>query len=147
MVWRNILEIKVKRGDVGTKKTYSIIDFLFTQSTSGKELKEYILRGDLPISLKEQLNECKITLLNSYTRNYYESLDRNFRLTLDTKIMNYSVKNHSVQHKNYKPITSYCILELKYNTNYNMYSNAITNAFPFRITRCSKYVRGVKEIG
>ncbi len=85
------------------------------------------------------------TLLNRYERTYYLSSDKKYRLTLDNKMEFYSIN----------PIRDYfkifsdeekTVVELKYNQQYADGARGITEHFPFRVTKNSKYVIGVERI-
>ena len=140
------LEVKIKKGTVGTKLIYSIPNMDFRENSTGKEVMKKLLQSDLPPQIKELIKVCRPTLLNSYTRNYYQSICKLYRLTKDINISNYRFMRASRFHSCSKSNNSYTILELKYNSDASKLAERVTNSFPFRLTKFSKYVRGVKEI-
>ncbi len=86
------------------------------------------------------------TLLNRYSRKYYQSYDKNFRITIDDNQDFYSigVKNNLFFEK-YRDENS-VILELKYDRDFDKRANNITSYFPFRVSKNSKYVNGLDKI-
>ena len=100
-----------------------------------------IERCDLPNWVTILMRSLSPTLLNSYKRNYYLSLNKSYRLTLDTEL-NFSDPNTATNIPAYliEPITS--IIELKYSCNDDDDANEIIQFFPFRVQKFSKYVYG-----
>ena len=138
---KTTLEIKIKQGLVGKKisipsgefelntieDTYSILKIL----ASKIEVPGIDLAGLIP------------TVINRYTRRYYISDDQKYRVTIDenqsffdTHLKSNSIEN-GINDKNSH------IIEVKYNPENNCYVNSITNHFPFRLSKSSKYVRGI----
>ena len=78
--------------------------------------------------------------------SYYESYNKEFRLTLDQKLEYYIFFNRRVSFfQNYKQQKS-VIVELKYNTQYSYKASEVSNQFPFRLSKSSKYVMGIDKI-
>jgi len=91
------------------------------------------------------LKHLKPALLNRYERVYYLSADKKYRVTLDTKMEFYSINPVMEYFK------SFCddektVLELKYNQQDFDGVEKITQFFPFRLTKNSKYVIGIDRI-
>ena len=82
-------------------------------------------------------------LLNSYNRSYYGTPDKRFRITVDrnlryasflscNRFIRYTTKEEAV------------VMEIKYEMEDDIYTDRITQHFPLRQTKSSKYVTGVQ---
>ena len=98
------------------------------------------INSTLKFTLQDQIP----VLLNRYRRKYYESNDKKFRITIDDDQSFYKIKayNNDFLYK-YEDSDS-IIVELKYNINSDSEVANITNALPFRLTKSSKYARGIE---
>ena len=139
-----VLEFKNKRGWVGWKESYPFPPFQFETSLSASKLQSIILDGDLPAVIKEQLRGYQLSLVNRYRREYYATLDGRYRVTLDSDLTYYrpgrlsnTLIAQSVDH-------GIVIVELKYDAEFEPQAQWVASRFPFRMTRSSKYVRGVE---
>ena len=92
------------------------------------------------------LNPLTASLLNRYSRRYYQSSDNNYRITIDNEQSFYSInkENNFFLHS----YTDYdtVILELKYKKDFDEFARHLTSKFPFRMTKSSKYVSGIQKI-
>ena len=102
--------------------------------------------SDSYIYKRYNLNSTFPVLLNNYTRSYYISDDRSYRITIDEKQSYYKIhrNNNSFLHRVNDPYSK--VLEIKYNALLDENVNTITNNFPFRMTKNSKYVNGMQFI-
>ena len=138
------LEIKIKRGEIGYKDKSDLNNFELIENflleyekikKNIKKLNKYYIIANL-----------RPTLVNRYQRSYYESYNKEFRLTLDQKLEYYIFFNRRVSFfQNYKQQKS-VIVELKYNTQYSYKASEVSNQFPFRLSKSSKYVMGIDKI-
>ncbi len=138
-----VLEHKIKSGMLGTKSSWQLPPFTLDDSFDSKKWLELVLKSDLPAMAKEELLSMAPILLNSYYRTYYVSADKNFRITVDEDLQYYgisAVNNYFVKKRIQK---SQLILELKYPAEKDDEADRITQHFPFRLTKSSKYVNGV----
>lgn len=140
-----ILEFKHKHGWVGWKESYPVPTFLFGPSFSARDLEALIRGSDLPAPVVERLCGYQFSLVNSYRREYYATRDNHFRVTLDSGITYFRAARLSnplfasaVDH-------NAIVLELKYDAEYELQAKRVTSRFPFRMTRSSKYVRGIEH--
>ena len=136
------LEIKIKKGLLGTKKTIKLEDFNLNDNLSDifKPLEDsYIYK-------RYGLNAVSPVILNSYSRSYYISNDKSYRITIDHNQSFYKIFkfNNSFLHKVNDDNSK--VLEIKYNDMSDDNVNHITNSFPFRMTKNSKYVNGIESI-
>ncbi len=139
-----ILEQKIKKGLLGDKKFYNISPFRlergFNSTSITNLLKKSILNPKVHLDLAEQFP----VLLNRYNRKYFESSDHNFRITIDSEQSFYKINklNNTLSQK----ITDKknLILELKYSKEFDQKASKITNNLPFRLTKSSKFSRGIE---
>ena len=138
------LEIKIKKGAVGTKLKLKVDPFYFIGAVDTNLWAKLISSLKTSSKLKKDLSFLKPTILTRYCRKYYESFDNKFRITIDTQ-MQYDRIN-SKDSRLIKRYRSYSIviLELKYNSDKGTEAESIINKFPFRISKNSKYVNGLK---
>ena len=84
------------------------------------------------------------TLYNSYERRYFLSDCGKFRITID-----YNMLFYNPQFKNYKMsemgLTD-IVLELKYKREYDDESRQLSQEIDCRLSKNSKYVRGIENI-
>lgn len=133
-----ILEEKIKKGELGTKK---IIDFndLLTQDDI---LKNYQTIRLSDINQSFRFNHRHPTLLNSYLRRYYMSANTKIRVTIDKNI-NYA---HPVHINRTIQLHDLAIIELKFEQeDYPLVQSLIQN-LNLRFDKNSKYVSGIQHI-
>lgn len=129
------LEIKHRRNNVGTKTIKKVTPFTFDH-----------LRP-----LVKEVNEKSSTfallqpaLQNSYKRAYFGTKDEKFRITLDWDLR-YASMRTSRQFRGYqKEDYNVHILEVKYEQEIEKEADRITQFFPFKSTKNSKYVTGIE---
>ena len=140
-----MLEFKVKKGFLGAKKLFPLSSFLINQQIGVGGINGLIRNSDLPDSIKAYVSSLNPHLLNRYLRKYYRSWDGHYRITIDSGMECNTVNSHSqtlFQQDSDKIST---VLELKYDFSKDAGADAITNHFPFRMTRNSKYVNGIER--
>lgn len=141
-----ILELKIKHNLHTGKIFYSLIPFVLDNKFTIKTIKEVFKKSPLPPMLKLYLDRLTFSLLNTYRRKYFLSRDNKYRITMDIdrKIFRLSPHQNNFLYK----YTDYdtVILELKYGESQCKFVNTITNFFPFRITRGSKYIDGINQL-
>lgn len=144
MIKNPILEFKIKKGFTGTKKSYKLPDFeLFSDGFDGSLWKSYFSSANLADDVLAKLSGTHPVLLNAYDRSYFESRTKRFRITVDNEMEYYNLRstwNHFLHvHKEHAKT----VLELKYDEIWEEEAVDITNQFPFRMDKNSKYVSGV----
>ena len=130
------LEIKIKSNQVGTKESYPVDAFSLNDLTNLSKI----------VSEKtSSMNILQPTLVNSYLRSYYETLDRKYRITIDRELKYFCMLNarHFTRFQIEEPST---ILELKYDESLDDSSDFIFQHIPFRFSKSSKYVSGLELI-
>jgi SPX domain protein involved in polyphosphate accumulation len=141
---RPVLEIKIKNGLVGGKVSYPLETILIDGSLTLDTIHNTFKESRIPDVVKLFLMDLKFSLLNFYKRKYFLSADKKFRITIDSGLgfMRLSPLNNTFSHVQMDPINT--ILELKYEKDADDSAERITNYFPFRMTKSSKYVSGVE---
>ena len=133
------LELKSKNGYVTAKQVFTLSkqeDIGF-----GENLGTLLARSpDIPAEIKEKTRILIPVLQNSYFRKYYLSACGRFRLTLDTQI-SYSVPAHKVVHQE-----THNVMEIKHQQEYQQALSPILQQLPFRMTKFSKYARGIEAM-
>lgn len=128
------LELKHRRNNVGTKTIYKVAPFEF-EDLSGliKEVNE----------LSGTFATLRPVLQNSYKRAYFGTRDEKFRVTIDWDLSYASMfaTKQFRRHQQFEPNVH--ILEVKYEQELEAEADRISQYFPFRSTKNSKYVTGV----
>jgi hypothetical protein len=141
-----VLEFKSKNNLLGTKTSFVLSDFSLDKKFSRKILRNVFFSSDLPLVVLQQLSLLDLSLLNRYSRRYFQSADCKFRITLDFDMEFYKllpVRNTFLCRSDNKMDT---ILELKYAENLEEEVDCITRYLPFRITKSSKYISGLDSL-
>ncbi len=142
-----VLELKGKRGPVGSKQGFPVPPFIHDCGLDLPQLEEWFAGVQPPAEVAGRLGALRPTLVNRYSRRYFQSADRRFRVTLDTVCEYYSVsppRNHA---GSYAIDDASTIVELKYAAADDSAARSITSRFPFRLTKSSKYVTGLRRLG
>lgn len=141
-----VLEIKIKKGLAGTKRHYKLVPFTFEPGFTMKLMDEVFDQSDLPKEIREMLRYQSPTLLNQYHRKYLLSADRKFRVTLDHKLKYTNINRYQNSFMHRVANDRDVIIELKYDTEHDEEANRISDSFPFRLNKNSKYVNGIDEL-
>jgi hypothetical protein len=140
------LEFKIKKGLLGKKSSYALNGFKLDSNFQHKMIMEIISLSNLPLVTMEYIQHQNPILLNSYSRKYYLSSDKKYRITIDSVQIFYKIGNLNNSFSNkYKDNTN-IILELKYDEFSDDNAHQITKYFPFRLTKSSKYTTGIERI-
>ncbi len=139
-----VLEFKIKKGFVGTKKSFRLPSFeIDKQNFDATILRPVFAKADLPEEIRERLINLQPVLLNSYKRSYFTSLNNKFRVTVDDGLEYYNLRStwNSFPHKFEEHLKT--VVELKYDQEWDAEAEIITNQFPFRLDKNSKFVAGM----
>jgi len=141
------LEVKYKKGFLGLKERHKLPDFSLNlhERFDFKFIFEALLNNKSFDLYKLNLNALTPSLLNSYERTYFLSNDKKYRITIDNKLQFYSINPIRDFFKTYCDEEK-TIIELKYDQNFEDGARKITEHFPFRLTKSSKYVIGVDRV-
>jgi len=139
---KSFLEIKSKIGLLGNKKKYSLKPFRHAKNKN-YNLQDLLKNDDE--SIKHFVKLLRPILVNRYKRQYYQSANCNYRITIDTDIyyskISYLNDNHLTKEKD-----KMIILEIKYSDLNNNEIDKVINSFPFRLNKNSKFINGMKMI-
>ena len=140
------LELKLKHNLHVGKILYPLKPFILDKNFSIDVIRKVFKESSLHDILQLNLKELGFSLLNRYKRKYFLSSNRKYRVTIDTNMQIYALSPH--QNNFLYKLTDYSaiILELKYNDPHDKFVERITNYFPLRISRSSKYVEGVRRL-
>lgn len=145
---RPSLELKIKLGPLGRKLRYPIGPCALTETGGLADLARGLAAADLPGRVAQWLRLQRPTLLNSYRRRYFRSNDGECRVTVDTDLrffhpdpVHTGFRGRRMDHRN-------AIVELKYAASVDLErARDVASAFGFRMTKSSKYVRGIELLG
>jgi len=144
LIEKPVLELKIKEGFLGGKVRYSLKPFYLDDNYSPEIRQDMFAEAGVPDILVEYLKSLRGALLNRYSRKYFESADKKFRITIDAGMEAYRigpVKNTFME----KTVDAgNVILELKYAEENDEEARLVTNHFPFRMTKSSKYATGME---
>lgn len=135
------LEVKIKNGEVGSKLMHPMPPFHFGKSFNILDYRNKL--EDQDNHLFQELSSLNPVLVNSYQRKYFQSMDKNFRITIDWNIRFFKIDNSNnlFLFENIDP--NYRVLEIKYDREFDQYASGLINHFPFRISKSSKYISGL----
>ncbi len=138
-----VLEFKIKEGYLGNKISFPLSNFQLNRNFNSDYLVELFKTSDLPLWVIDEVMGLEPTLLNRYSRRYYLSFDKCFRITIDNDLEYYAIskRNNTLSNKHYE--YRKIIIELKYESYFNDIADQVTSEIPLRITKSSKYINGI----
>lgn len=139
------LERKLKCGLVGGKLSYPLQPIYMNGSVPCRQIEDAFGHARIPELLREELRGLRPVLVNRYDRRYFLSGDRAIRLTVDSEIQFFGARGAVGWDSPIRP-RPMIVIELKFDPSHADQVARITNHFPFRMTRCSKYVMGIEAI-
>jgi VTC domain len=146
-----VLEVKLKDSGLGDKLHYPMADFALA---SPGQLRAHVAAGlravrDVIWTKGAAMNfggmplgALRPTLVNTYQRAYYVSLDGRFRLTIDHDLRFYNPEFRILPGQNGLPDPS-IIVEVKYDAVHDNAYDLLSRKLPFLLSRNSKYVTGI----
>lgn len=139
-----VLEFKIKKGLLGRKEYFPLEAFLLDENFSKAQIESAIT--NTPIDIQHWMLSMQPALLNSYTRKYFLSADKKFRLTIDREQVYYRISYNQNTFLNKVNNPQAVVLELKYEMSLDEEANEISNSFPFAMTKNSKYLQGIERV-
>lgn len=133
-----VLEIKEKKGLLGTKFSFPLPSFTFDGNCDILRNPPYKKEIKLPPKVAEIMTSLNPTLINRYGRHYYESSSQ-FRVTVDKQLQFIN----PVQYSCVRNLDQVTIVELKYEQSRDQIADEISTRFPFQVTKSSKYTMGM----
>ncbi len=145
---RPVLEFKIKNNLWGTKQRFDLPGLNPWQLLDHPRTATLFTKADLPAHKALRLANHVPMLGNTYLREYYLSFDGRFRLTLDREVAYF--ETHRQTHRRGQPWLrdplDRLVIEIKCARKDEPGLAAISGALPFRVTRNSKYVNGIRKI-
>ena len=138
-----ILELKIKNNELGRKMSFPLKPFLFEENFSLYSLRKVFSQSRIPRWLEESLKLYFPTLLNSYSRRYFISADKKYRITLDYNQNFWRIKKDNNKFNEKVSKGHLYVIEVKCFAKDYKKIPFITNDFPLRLTANSKYVFGI----
>jgi len=143
-----VLEVKRKRGVVGTKRFFPLNSFAYGPDFSFEAIRRATCAAIGDPVVAELVNASRPALANRYRRRYLVSADGRFRMTIDTAVRFERVHGEPPR----GPFTCFeerdlVVLELKYDATHDGGAAAILGRLPYRVTRFSKYLSGIARLG
>jgi len=140
------LEVKLKHNHHVGKMSYRLNAFKVDESLNENDVLALIKNSEVPALIRLKLQGFNMKILNAYQRKYFLSSHGSFRVTLDWGMRVYRLRsnqnNFVYDHRQY----NHAILEFKYNKESEHLAESLTQSLPFRVTRSSKYVRGLQDL-
>lgn len=138
-----VLEIKDKQNLLGGKQAFSLETFTLDKQLDFKNINRVIRNSTLPPKLAQTISSMKPILLNSYSRRYYISFDKRFRVTVDDSFSYRAIRSRNNSYLGIYPDPYAVVIELKYNLEAAADAEAISTSLNVRMTKNSKYVNGI----
>ncbi|MBN2893755.1 MAG: polyphosphate polymerase domain-containing protein [Bacteroidales bacterium] len=139
-----ILELKIKQGTVGTKRSFKLKPFEFSENFKIHDFSDILKQSDLPEDVLLRVGSLKPSIINRYSRKYFRDFSQDFRITIDKDISYFPVQNQIKIGRFFHKDMQNVVIELKYDNVLNKEATKISNKLPFRLTKNSKYVTGVE---
>ncbi len=146
IVEKPVLEFKIKSGALGKKESFDLAPIDLDLDLDFDYFQNLFKVSKLPDVVLEELKVLKPKLLNKYTRRYYRSADHNYRFTVDFNLTYLDFSKVSISLGLGKKDMQNTILELKYDQEHDDQASDITQHFPIRMSKSSKYVNGIDII-
>ena len=140
------LELKIKKGLVGTKKSILLTPFEIKKGVDSSHFKNAVLDSDVDPMVKHNVDLQDPLILNRYRRRYFQTANKKFRITIDDQQSFFKIKrfdnNFLEKHEDHSNV----IIELKYDKQFDAEASKITSKLPFRVTKSSKYSRAIEAL-
>ena len=140
------LEYKLKNGLLGDKISYPLAGIDTGNGFEFRKMRNEIKDNSLPIPVSNELLVNYPVLLNRYVREYFVSDDGKYRITLDKDLSFFRIHSGKNFFETSYHLSRDLIMEMKYNPADELIANSISQNFPFRVTKSSKYVMGVQNL-
>jgi len=143
---RPVFEQKLKHGLVSAKVSAGLPAFAFNGGGARHVHEALIQAGETPPAPRLALRQLQPSLVNRYHRHYFVSRDGQIRLTVDSDLRFFPVAGQPVSTAGLALPDAPLVIELKYDPSSADRAAAVSNALPFRVSRCSKYVLGIESL-
>ena len=141
-----VLEIKSKINQVGSKIRFPVENFSLSKLSEPDQIDKWLEKCASYSPLLPYVGTLRPAIINSYRRSYFLSFDKKFRLTMDDNLEFFHPTDKI--NPNYGDLWEdrSLVIELKYDKNADFQAREISNEFPFRLSKMSKYVAGVYQL-
>lgn len=139
------LEYKIKKGLLGRKESYPLKNIDISPGFAFPQFRKQIRANKLPFMVTNEVTDLHPTLLNTYVREYFLSEDGSFRITLDRELHFYHLHAGKNMFRSEFNQGKDMVMEIKYDPEHETKIDTVTQGFPFRITKSSKYVIGIQN--
>jgi len=140
------LELKQKNGSLSGKAIWELVPFTLSPGVCSKELGRLLLESSLPNGIKTVMKKMIPVNANRYVRQYYICPDKSVRITIDSNLEYFDIKQGKSSFMYSRKETDGLILELKYPPTAHVQAAKIASAFPFCVFRSSKYISGLRRM-
>lgn len=140
------LERKLKYGLVSGKASRLLPPVSMNGHVWRPGLESAFDSASLPALERAALRYLQPALRNHYQRHYFQSADGCFRLTVDSGLQFGGARQAQGMGVSFCPPAGLVVIELKFGLAAADEAARITNALPFRLARCSKYVLGINTL-
>ncbi len=138
------LELKKRRNQF-TWKTSCALGDLELQTWSWDEVRQFLIEKSAPSFHRYIDTICIPTLITRYRRQYYEAIDSNIRVTIDSDLVFVDQRNRSAPNFTFNPYRfNSPLLELKFPLAARTHALGIVKSLNLRRTRFSKYSVGME---
>ncbi|MCI0696940.1 VTC domain-containing protein [candidate division KSB1 bacterium] len=146
IIEKPVLELKSKNDLVGEKASFPLVPFAMDERFQLDTIHEVFRNDEIPEIMKMQLLSLEPVLLNRYSRKYFQSVNHDYRITIDSEMEFYAInaQNNTFSQKYIDTVNT--VVELKYDCGKNRGAPAITSYFPFRLSKNSKYANGIERL-
>ena len=141
------LEIKKRKGSIGTKLTYGINDFSFNDLSNKKELIGQFVNSKIPEYFLMKIKDLIPVSIVSYERSYYQAKEKPIRITIDRDVNYFDAYNKNLINMK-RPIKKKdsIIVEFKFPINLYKEASDLINYIGLRRTKSSKYIDSVETL-
>jgi hypothetical protein len=140
-----MLERKMRCGPVSGKSVWPLPPFRLPGGTMTAYFDSNLCGAQIPDRVQWMLRLLQPSAVIRYCRRYFQSADGRFRLTVDSDSQFFSVHSGSGAVSSLPFRFHPVIVELKFDLDHADRAAPIAGALPFRMTRCSKYVLGIRS--
>lgn len=141
-----VLEIKGKKGLVGSKLHYRLTPFDFDGGLNFKQIQHDARTSESAQKMSGVFGSLIPVIFNRYRRQYFVTTDQRYRLTVDTNLTFRSIKGFNHTFRDFYEETRLSIIEIKYHDKDDTQAQELISRLPFRVSKFSKYIMGVSHL-
>jgi hypothetical protein len=142
-----VLEVKLKRGNVGTKHRFALPPLDYDGGLDVGAVRAAVAPQVADRAVAAALDRAVPVLFNRYHRHYWASGDGRLRLTLDTGLRFESVRGRRIGPVDAHDERDVLVFELKYGVADEALAAQVFQGLPLRLGKSSKYLRGIARLG